>query len=218
MSHQERCAMRIRKHLFPVAFLAILMFLEPQGARALPPSDFTLGPGGKVTIAIDTDSTTAGCLSMDTSQCDSYSLKIPVKLDPSGDFFSADLNGNTELITLVLFSTASQLCTGNSFFAANFTASSLKLRQTKSSESAKFSGLAFGGSSGHGAVMVPISFKLKASRRTGRGTLTVKGLGQGLAAIKGATVDVRLEVGEVASDSDTDADCATVTARFKTSP
>ena len=134
------------------------------------------------------------------------------------DFFSADFNGNTEFLTLLIFSTASQLCTGNSFFAANFTGSSLKLSQTKSSESAKFSGLAFGGSSGHGAVMVPISFKLKASRKTGRGTLTVKGLGQGLAAIKGATVDVRLEVGEVGNDTDTDASCATVPATFKTSP
>jgi hypothetical protein len=218
MGHQETCAMPIKKHLVPAAFLAILTLLEPQCARALPPSDFTLGPGGKIAIAIDTDSTTAGCLSTDTSQCDSYSLKIPVKLDPSGDFFSTDLNGNTELLTLVIFSTASQLCTGNSFFAANFTASSLKLSQTKSSESAKFSGLAFGGSSGHGAVMVPISFKLKASRKTGRGTLTVKGLGQGLAAIKGATVDVRLEVGEVGNDTDTDASCATVPATFKTSP
>jgi hypothetical protein len=207
--------MLITIHLVPITLLAAFALLAPERAAAGLPSDFTLGPGGKIAIGVDQDSTTAGCLSTDTSQCDSYAMKIPFQMDTAGDLVS-DLSIGNEFLTLVIFATTGQPCTGQTF-EASFTVDKLTLKKTKSSESAKFSGMAFGGGV-HGVVMVPISFKLKASRKTGKGTMIVKGLGQGLGALSGATVDVRLEVGDVGNDSDVDAACATVPAAVKNSP
>lgn len=205
--------MAIRKRLIPAALIVTLALLAPRRATAWIPSDFTLGPGGKITIMVDEDSTSAGCLGKDSSECDGYSIKIPFTIDSSGDL-SIDLSGATGSVNLDFFETTGQLCApGHSIFEASFNVSLLKLRKSKISESAKFSGVAHG-EGVTGVVTVPTSFKLKASRKTGIGALIVKGLGRGLGALSGATVDVAFSIHDFADDSDDDVSCARVPATF----
>jgi hypothetical protein len=197
------------------AFMGALALLAPQRAAAGLPSDFTLGPGGKITILVDEDSTLAGCLDQDSSECDGYSIKIPFQINGASDL-STDLSIGTYSITILIGAGGAMCPNGRVQFEAFFPVSSLKFIQTRTSESARFSGIAHG-ESVQAIVMVPTSFKLKADRKTGIGTLTMKGLGQGLGALNGATVDFLLSIHDFADDSDDDVSCVTVPATFRTS-
>jgi hypothetical protein len=209
--------MAITRSLFSSTLLAALTLLAPNRTAARLPADFTLGPGGKITISTDKDSTSAGCLNTDSSECDSYSITIPFTIGGSGDL-STDLNGASGSLNLDLYETTSQPCApGNLIFEATISVSLLKHRQTKTLESEKFTGIVHSESI-KGVVMVPTSFTLKTSRKTGVGTLTMRGLGQDLGALSGATVDVGISIHDFADDSDDDFSCATVPATFKTSP
>ncbi|HEV2174468.1 MAG TPA: hypothetical protein VGR71_12920 [Nitrospira sp.] len=207
--------MTIFRYLVSCGLLAASPFLVPVGAAAWVPVDFSLGPGGRITIAVDEDSTTAGCLGTENSECDSYSMKLPFKVESSGDLM-ADLSSGSESVTMFIGATGELCAHGPAPFEISFPKSSLKLTKTKTSDSAKFSGTVHGEGL-KGTVMVPVSFTLKASSKSGIGSLTVKGLGQGLAALNGATVDVLLVVRESADDGDIDSSCASVPVTFKKS-
>src|SRR5216683_1480418 len=207
--------MATTKYLVPGLLSAALALMVPTGAFARLPPDFILGPSGHLKIAVDEDSTSAGCLNTDSSECDSYSIKIPFQFNSASDL-STDLSGATDSITIDI-GVGGQLCpNGPVEFEASFPVSSLKLSKTRTSESAKFSGLAHG-ESVNAVVQVQTSFKLKVDRKTGIGTLTMKGLGQGLGALNGATVDFLLSIHDFADDSDNDVSCVTVPATFRTS-
>lgn len=207
--------MPIRKYLVPAALIATLVLLAPQRAAAMLPQDFTLGPVGHVTISADADSTSVGCLNTDTSECDSYSMSIPITISTTGDF-SNDLMGGPGKFLAFFFGATGQLCAhGTAVLQVLMPLTSLKLTKSATSESVKFSGLADGATESE-QVMVPTSFTIKAKRKTGVGTLKAKGLAKDLFTLSGPTVDVFLLMEE--ADGDIDRSCATVPASFRKSP
>ena len=134
---------RFAKYLLPGAFTAALALIAPRGASATLPPDFTLGPGGNVTIWVDEDSSSAGCSSADISECDRYSLKIPITVN--GGDLSDDLNGGGNNIFVLGFGAAGMLCAGISdVFYIAVPESSLLLTNTATILSAKFTGSAEG--------------------------------------------------------------------------
>ncbi len=204
------------KYVVPGLLSAALALMVPTGASARLPPDFVLGTAGKVTIAVDKDSSNGGCLGTDTSECDRYSMKISLTINSSGDI-SDDLQGGANDVVL-LIGQGGQLCAHyTAVFGASFPESSLTLSKTRRSESAKFSGPSQG-LGGSGAVTVPISFAIKTDRNTGIGTLTAKGRGQSLGTLSGSNVDVLLVVQESADDGEADLSCVTVPLTLKKSP
>ena len=204
-----------KKYVVPGLLSAALALMAPTGASALLPPDFVLGPAGRVTIAVDKDSSSGGCLGSDTSECDRYSMKISLTINLSGDI-SDDLSGANNVGLII--GQGGQLCAHDTaVFGSSFPKSSLTSSKTRRSEFEKFSGPAQG-LFGSGAVTVPISFVIKTDLNSGIGTLTAKGLGQGLSTLSGNNVDVLLVVQESVDDGENDGSCVTVPLTLKTSP
>jgi hypothetical protein len=133
-------AMRISNYLVVGALCSALTLIAPPGAFATTPSDFSLGPGGKVTISSDGDFSAAGCTGSVVNECDSYSIKVPFAINGSGDL-SDDLQNSASQIAVFALGTSGQLCANVAdVFFISFPLPSLILTKTKSTLSAKFTG------------------------------------------------------------------------------
>src|SRR5215469_12356629 len=122
------------KLVVAISFLTAFALAASQ-ARAVEPSDFTLGPS-TLTVGVESDSADdGGCMNPTNDGCDSYKFKVPITVDPNNDI-GDDLARPSDDLEIGISST--QFCGGGTAdFAVSIPHASLAIEKTKGEDTAR---------------------------------------------------------------------------------